>query len=164
MGNITTKSVGDFQANVGKTVGSVQVIVSYITAGILILTAIGLAIAAMIPMKPWNCTKDYLNELAQNENTVCTPQSPPMPPMPPMPPIIGPKSSACKEAKQDYEDEQKRCSTKVKQTWLLWFLLLIPLAVIIVIISRVINHAIQTNTSFAQAFATLWEFSALTNR
>lgn len=160
MGNITTKSVGDFQANVGKTVGSVQVIFSYITAGILILTAIGLAIAAMIPMKPWNCTKDYLNELAQNENTVCTTQSPPIS----QHPIIGPGSPACIEATQDYGDEQKRCSTKVKQTWLLWFLLLIPLAVIIVIISRVINHAIQTNTSFAQAFATLWEFSALTNR
>lgn len=162
MGNITTKSVGDFQANVGKTVGSVQVIVSYITAGILILTAIGLAIAAMIPMKPWNCTKDYLNELEKNKYSACTTQSPPI--SPPMPPIIGPGSPACTEATQDYKDEQKRCSTKVKQTWLLWFLLLIPLAVIIVIISRVINHAIQTNTSFAQAFATLWEFSALTNR
>jgi hypothetical protein len=156
MGNITTKSVGDFQAKVGKVSGDIGVIISYITAGILILTAIGLAIAAMIPMKPRNCTKDHLNQLAQNEKMSCTPQSPPI-----TSPIFGPGTQACNEATQDYGDEQKRCGTKVKQTWLLWFLLLIPLAVIIVVISRWWNHFMHTNKTAAQIGGTMFELNTL---
>lgn len=152
MGNITTKSVGNFQANVGKVSGDIGVIVSYITAGILILTAIGLAIAAMIPMKPWDCTKEHLNELVQNAKTSCKPTSSP---------ITGPGSQACAEATQDYRDEQKRCGTKVKQTWLLWFLLLIPLAVIIVVISRWWNHFMHTNKTAAQIGGTMFELNTL---
>ena len=52
MGNITTKSVGNFQANVGIFSADIGVIISYVTAGILILVAIGLAITAFVPMKP----------------------------------------------------------------------------------------------------------------
>ena len=55
MGNSVTKSIGDFQANVGTVTSDLSLMVTYIFAGIIILIAIGLAIASFIPMKPWDC-------------------------------------------------------------------------------------------------------------
>ena len=147
MGNITTKSVGDFQANVGIFSADIGVIISYVTAGILILVAIGLAIAAFVPMKPWDC-KD-LDDLKQEMQTKCL--------APQIPQVI------CNDAKTDYNHENKRCNTKVKQTWLLWFLLLIPFAVLMVIFSRWWKHYVHTNKTAAQVGGTLFELNTLKN-
>ena len=146
MGNITTKSVGNFQANVGIFSADIGVIISYVTAVILILIAIGLAIAAFVPMKPWDCTD--LDDLKQTMKTEC--------PNPQFPKV-------CKDAQTDYNNEKKRCNTKVKQTWLLWFLLLIPLAVLIVIFSRWWKHYVHTNRTAAQVGGTLFELNTLKN-
>ena len=142
MGNITTKSVGNFQANVGIFSADIGVIISYVTAGILILVAIGLAIAAFVPMKPGDC--DDLKQLKQNKIAMCTP------------PV---DQKICNDAK----DEIKRCNTKVKQTWLLWFLLLIPLAVLIVLFSKWWDHYVHTNKTAAQVGGTLFELNTLKN-
>ena len=142
MGNITTKSVGNFQANVGIFSADIGVIISYVTAGILILVAIGLAITAFVPMKPWDC--DDLKQLRQNEIVMCTP------------PV---DQKICNDAK----DEIKRCNTNVKQTWLLWFLLLIPLAVLIVLFSKWWDHYVHTNKTAAQVGGTLFELNTLKN-
>lgn len=146
MGNITTKSVGNFQANVGIFSADIGVIISYITAVILILIAIGLAISAFVPMKPWDC--EDLDDLKQTMLTEC--------PSPQLPQV-------CEDAKTNYNNEKKRCNTKVKQTWLLWFLLLIPLAVIIVIFSRWWKHYVHTNKTAAQVGGTLFELNTLKN-
>lgn len=149
MGNITTKSVGDFQENVGIFSADIGVIISYITAGILIIIAIGLAIAAFVPMKPWDCKDlDDLKQLRQNEIAMCTP------------PV---NQKICKDAQNDYNNEKKRCDTKVKQTWLLWFLLLIPLAVLIVIFSKWWDHYVHTNKTAAQVGGTLFELNTFKN-
>lgn len=145
MGNLA-KSVGNFQANVGIFSADIGVIISYITAGILILIAIGLAIAAFVPMKPWDC-KD-LDDLKQTMLNEC--------PSPQLPQV-------CKDAQNDYNNEKKRCDTKVKQTWLLWFLLLIPLAVLIVIFSRWWDNYVHTNKTAAQVGGTLFELNTLKN-
>lgn len=146
MGNITTKSVGDFQANVGIVSADIGVIVSYITAGILILTAIGFAIAALVPMKPWNCND--LDDLKKTMESECpNPQAP----------------QICIDAQNDYNNEKKRCNTKVKQTWLLWFLLLIPLAILIVIFSKLWNNFVHKNKTAAQVGGTLFELNTIKN-
>ena len=142
MGNITTKSVGDFQANVGIFSADIGVIISYVTAGILILVAIGLAITAFVPMKPSDCND--LKQLRQNEIVMCTP------------PV---DQKICNDAK----DEIKRCNTKVKQTWLLWFLLLIPLAILIVIFSKWWDNFVHKNKTAAQVGGTLFELNTLKN-
>ena len=142
MGNLV-KSVGNFQANVGIFSADIGVIISYVTAGILIIVAIGLAITAFVPMKPWNC--DDQQELNDNIKTFCGNGQD--------------KSIQCSDAK----DENKRCNTKVKQTWLLWFLLLIPLAVLIVIFSKWWDHYVHTNKTAAQVGGTLFELNTLKN-
>ena len=147
MGNITTKSVGDVQANVGIFSADIGVIISYVTAGILILVAIGLAITAFVPMKPGDC--DDLDYLKQTMETKCT-----------TPPV---DQKLCKDAQNDYTNENKRCNTKVKQTWLLWFLLLIPLAVLIVLFSKWWDHYVHTNRTAAQVGGTLFELNTLKN-
>ena len=142
MGNTTTKSVGDFQANVGIFSADIGVIISYVTAGILILIAIGLAITALIPMKPWDCedqqelNSDIQSNCGQDESSIL-----------------------CKNA----QEENNRCNTKVKQTWLLWFLLLIPLAVLIVLFSKWWDHYVHTNKTAAQVGGTLFELNTLKN-
>ena len=146
MGNIT-KSVGDFQANVGIFSADIGVIISYVTAGILILIAIGLAITALIPMKPWDC-KD-LDDLKQTMETECNTT------------LVDPK--ICKDAQNDYTNEKKRCNTKIKHLWLLWFLLLIPLAVLIVIFSKWWDHYVHSNKTAAQVGGTLFELNTLKN-
>lgn len=109
MGNITGKQVGNFQANVGKTSADIGVFVSYITAGILTLIAIGLAITAFIPMKPFGCDDDSID-----------PQ------------------------------EKQRCSKKIQHFWLLWFLFLIPIAVLIVFGSKWWDNFVHNNNTAAQ--------------
>lgn len=141
MGNITTKSIGDFQANVGIFSADLSVIISYITAAILVIIAICLGIAALIPMKPWDCgdldsKKKFMNDVCDNY-----------------------QDSTCKDAIQDY----KRCNTKVKNTWLLWFLLLIPLAILIIVFSKWWDHYVHTNKTAAQVGGTLFELNTLKN-
>lgn len=141
MGNITTKSVGDFQANVGIFSADIGVIISYVVAGILILVSIGLAITALVPMKPWNCEDQQelnsdINNCGQDKTSIM-----------------------CKDA----IEENKRCNTKIKHLWLLWFLLLIPLAVLIVIFSKWWDHYVHTNKTAAQVGGTLFELNTLKN-
>ena len=142
MGNTTTKSVGDFQANVGIFSADIGVIISYVTAGILILIAIGLAITALIPMKPWDCedqqelNSDIQSNCGQDESSIL-----------------------CKNA----QEENNRCNTKIKHLWLLWFLLLIPLAVLIVLFSKWWDHYVHTNRTAAQVGGTLFELNTLKN-
>lgn len=119
------KNVGNFQANVGYFSADFGVIMSYVIAGILTLIAIGLAITALIPMKPWDCAYDYDFPID--------------------------------------EDEKKRCNTKVKHLWLLWFLLLIPLAVLIVFFSKWWKGYVHKNKTAAQVGGTLFEVSTLKN-
>ena len=145
MGNTTTKSIGDFQANVGIFSADLSVMISYITAAILVIIAIGLGITAFIPMKPWDCgdldsKKKFMNEVCDNY-----------------------QDPTCKDAKQDYNDEKERCNTKVKNTWLLWFLLLIPLAVLIIVFSKWWDHYVHTNKTAAQVGGTLFELNTLKN-
>ena len=142
MGNITTKSVGDFQANVGIFSADIGVIISYVTAGILILIAIGLAITALVPMKPWNCEDQQ--ELNSDIKSNCGQDK---------------SSIMCKNA----IEENKRCNTKIKHLWLLWFLLLIPLAVLIVIFSKWWDHYVHSNKTAAQVGGTLFELNTLKN-
>lgn len=92
-------------------------------------------------MKPWDC--DDLKQLRQNEIVQC------------IPPSVD--SRICNDAK----DEIKRCNTKVKHTWLLLFLLLIPLAVLIVIFSKWWKHYVHTNRTAAQVGGTLFELNTL---
>lgn len=142
MGNLA-KSVGNFQANVGIFSADIGVIISYITACILILIAIGLAITAFVPMKPWDCES---NEDLQNDiNKFCKNKQD--------------KSLICIDARENLT----RCNTKVKQTWLLWFLLLIPLAILIVIFSKWWKHYVHTNKTAAQVGGTLFELNTLKN-
>lgn len=142
MGNTTTKSVGDFQANVGIFSADIGVIISYVTAGILILIAIGLAITALIPMKPWDCenqqelNSDIQSNCGQDESSIL-----------------------CKNA----QEENNRCNTKIKHLWLLWFLLLIPFAVLIVLFSKWWDHYVHTNRTAAQVGGTLFELNTLKN-
>jgi len=72
-------------------------------------------------------------------------------------------SQVCNDARQDYNDEKKRCNTKVKQTWLLWFLLLIPLAVLIVIFSKWWDHYVHSNKTAAQIGGTIFELNTVKN-
>jgi len=142
MGNTTTKSVGDFQANVGIFSADIGVIISYVTAGILILIAIGLAITAFVPMKPWNCEDQQ--ELNSDIQSNCK---------------LDKTSIMCKDA----IEENKRCNTKIKHLWLLWFLLLIPFAVLIVVFSKWWDHYVHTNKTAAQVGGTLFELNTLKN-
>jgi len=72
-------------------------------------------------------------------------------------------SQVCNDTRQDYNDEKKRCNTKVKQTWLLWFLLLIPLAVLIVIFSKWWDHYVHSNKTAAQIGGTIFELNTVKN-
>lgn len=133
MGNITGKQVGDFQANVGKASADIDVIVSYIIAGILILVAIGFAIVAFIPMKPDNCDDDYINDICHSA------------------------FYNSDQTKKCLDNENKRCSKKKPNHMFLLFLILIPIAVIIVILARVWDHAVHTNKTIAQIGGTMAE-------
>lgn len=151
MGNITTKSVGDFQANVGIFDADINVIISYFIAGILIITAIVLAILAFIPMKPWNCGD--LSAQKDNVDFLCSKQINPITGVPM--PILDPE--ACHEAQQAYDNEKTRCNTNTKHTWLLWFLFLIPLAVLIVFGMKWWDNLVHKNRTAAQIGGTMFE-------
>lgn len=126
MGNVTTKSVGDFQANVGQFSGDLGVIMSYIFAGFLIIVGIVMAVFSFVPMGPLDCTKDE-------------------------------QCSTFGEQSQECKDETKRCNKKTKHPWLLLFLLLIPLAVLIVLVSKWWDHLVHTNKTAAQIGGTMFE-------
>ena len=144
---ITAKSIGDFQANVGQVGASIGVIMSYIFAGILIIFAIVMAVMAFIPMKPWDCDAN-LKALNDNVDVFCGTNNFPQ---------------ECKQAKDELNNEKQRCSKKVEQKGLLWFLLLIPFAIIIVLISLWWNHFVKTNKTAAQIGGTMFELNTLKN-
>ena len=126
MSDNTLKSIGDFQANVGYFSADINVIITYIMAGIMIIAAIVLAIISFIPMKPFDCNDDTINA-----------------------------------SEQDYNNEVKRCNTKVKQPQLLWFLLLIPFAILIVFLARYWNKLVHRNRAAAQIGGTMFELNTL---
>ena len=131
------KSVGDFQANVGIFSSDVHLMITYILAGILIIIGVILSIVALIPLKPWDCQN--LKRLEQEQEEACLPYT------------SGPEESPeCSFATNVLEEEGTRCNTKVRHYKLLWFLVLIPFAVITVLISRGWNHLVHTNRTAAQ--------------
>ena len=134
MSNIT-KSIGNFQANVGKLSSNINVITSYIIAGLLILIAIGFAIYAFIPQRPVDCEDN--SSLKDDINTYCNTTF----------------KNECEHANSEYD----RCQKKTKNLVFLWFLLLIPLGIIIVIIMKWWNHIVHTNKTAAQLQGTLSE-------
>ncbi len=144
---VSAKSIGNFQANVGLFSSNLTLIVSYITAIILIIIAIVFAIMAFIPTKPSNC--DDLSLLKEAKNSACS---------------ISPdfnNNNPCKIATQQFNDEQTRCNTLTKPTWLLWFLLFIPLAIIIVLIARWWFNYVHTNKTAAEIGGTLFELQTV---
>jgi hypothetical protein len=124
--------------------------VTYIFAGIIILIAIGLAIASFVPMKPWDCID--LDILKQNKNSSCE---------------FAKKDDQfqqdCDKDTKNYNKELDRCNTPVRQTWLLWFLFLIPLAVIIIFVNRWWNHLVHTNKTAAIVQGTGFEIQTARN-
>ena len=124
------KSIGNFQANVGKFSGDLSVMISYIFAGILIIIAIVMAVLSFIPMGPLDCHKD----------DVCS--------------TFGEQSQECK-------DETTRCNKKTKHPILLLFLLLIPLGILIVFLSKWWNNLVHTNKTAAQVGGTMFELNTL---
>ena len=144
-----TKSLGNFQANVGIFSADIGVIMSYIIAGILIITSIILAVFAFIPMNPQNC--DDLDTLKQDKLFNCDKTK------------ISYDNSKCNNATDTYNDEKNRCSKKVKNTWLLFFLLLIPLAIFIIFFSKWWKNYVHHNKTAAQVGGTLFELNTLKN-
>ena len=118
--------IGDFQANVGIFSADMSVIVSYIIATLLIITAIVLAIIAFIPTKPDDCIKDDIC-LTEGQNS------------------------------QECKDETARCNKKKPNYILLLFLILIPIAIIIVLFSKWWDHYVKTNRTAAQVGGTMFE-------
>lgn len=143
MVNISTKKIGDFQAKVGEVSANIGLIISYIVAGILIIMAIVLSIMSFIPMKPLDC---YV--LKKNMDDACLKET---------------SSTMCNDATEKYKEEEKRCSTNTKHTWLLWFLCLIPIAILIVILSKWWKHFVDTNKTAAQIGGTMFEINSLKN-
>jgi len=139
------KSVGNFQANVGIFSADLHLIITYITAGILIIIGIGLAVVSFVPMKPWVCNEQSLKNKADAD---CKSAS---------------TAEDCKDSEQAYMKEKTRCNTKAKQPWLLWFLVLIPIAIIMVLISRWWNHLVHTNRTAAQIGGTMFEAQTAKN-
>ena len=146
MGDNTLKSICDFQANVGYFSADINLIITYITAGIMIIAAIVLAIMSFIPRKPFDCNDDTINALKQDKDIECSSSF---------------TSSDCKSSEQDYNNEVKRCNTKVKQPQLLWFLLLIPFAILIVFLARYWNKLVHRNRAAAQIGGTMFELNTL---
>lgn len=97
-----------------------------------------------IPIKPFDCNDNKINALKQEKEIDCSP------------PII---ESVCKSSEQDYNNEVNRCNTKVKQPRLLWFLLLIPFAILIVFLARYWNKLVHTNKTAAQIVGTMFEIN-----
>lgn len=146
MGDNTLKSIGDFQANVGYFSADINVIITYIMAGIMIIAAIVLAIMSFIPRKPFDCNDDRINALKSEYQMDCN---------------EFPNSQTCKSSEQDYNNEVKRCNTKVKQPQLLWFLLLIPGAILLVFIAKYWDKLVHRNKTAAQIGGTMFELNTL---
>lgn len=144
MGNNTLKSIGDFQANVGIFSADINVIITYVIAVIMIIFSIVLAIISFIPMKPFDCNDNKINALKQEKEIDCSP------------PII---ESVCKSSEQNYNNEVKRCNTKVKQPQLLWFLLLIPGAILLVFIAKYWDKLVYRNKTAAQLGGAMFELN-----
>jgi hypothetical protein len=148
MGDNTLKSIGNFQANVGYFSADINLIITYIMAGIMIIIAIVFAVRSFIPTKPFDCNDDKINALKSDYQMNCDQFS---------------TSQICKSSEQDYNNEVKHCNTKVKQPQLLWFLLLIPFAILIVFLARYWKKLVHRNKAAAQIGGTMFELNTLKN-
>ena len=125
------KNTGKFQANVGYFAADWGLITAYIGCAIMIIVAIVMAYLSNVPLKP-----------------LCS-----VPPQPQCnPDMIKLDASAC-------EEETKRCNTKKKYTWFLWFLLLIPLGIGWVFLNTWWKKFVNTNKTAAQIGGTMFEIS-----
>jgi hypothetical protein len=146
------REAGNVQKKVGYVADDMKVIVAYILAGILTIIAIGLAITALIPMKPWDCDNDVLQGKKDfMDSGICDTQD------------IAYNKHMCEDATNDYNSEKQRCNTKVKHLWLLWFLLLIPLGILIVIFFKWYDNFAHHHKMFAIFDGTEFEVSTLKN-
>ena len=134
MGNITGKQVGDFQAQVGRKDADINVAVAWGVGVVLLLTAVVMTIIALIPRKPIDCPDD-VNDANDQVKILCD---------------GGILQDECKDAKQDLAKAQKHCATKEKTLWLLWGLLLIPLAALIIFLARWWQRETRHSRSVAQ--------------
>tara|TARA_Y100000389_G_C17468938_1_gene528428 strand:+ start:1918 stop:2325 length:408 start_codon:yes stop_codon:yes gene_type:complete len=66
------------------------------------------------------------------------------------------KDSSCK-------NEKKRCNTKTQHHFLLFFLFLIPLAIIMIMVSKAWHNAVHTNRTMAQIGGTMAEVDMVEN-
>ena len=147
MGNTTTKQVGDFQAGVGKAGADIGVVMSTIFAVILIIIAITMAVFALIPEKPWDCP-DRVTSAQQQVEEMCTAQ-----------PLLG--VTECNNQRTDLANAKQYCSTKHKRLYLLFGLLLIPLALLMIWLSHWWRREVHHSKTAAQVGGTLFELGAL---
>ena len=112
MGNVTTKQVGNFQANVGKISADYSVIMSIIVAVILVIGAIIMTVIALIPRN--DCPDD---------------------------------------------DDDPDCKKKHRPLVFLWGLLLIPLAILIVYLSKWWQSETRHSKTAAEVGGTMTEIA-----
>lgn len=129
MGNLNTKDIGDTQESVGKVGAEVNMIGAYFIAAIMILFAIAAAIMAFIPTNSVNCDKDQ-----QQVDFLCNE------------PVLA--QDQCDNAKIKLASD--KCSVKTKKYALLFFLLLIPLALFIVWYAKWWKNMVYTNRTAAE--------------
>ena len=74
------------------------------------------------------------------------------------------KDDICKtlgKTSNDCKEETNRCNKKKPHYMLLWFLILIPTGIIIVLFSRWWKHYVHTNRTAAQVGGTLFEINTV---
>ena len=141
MGNVTGKQVGDFQAQVGRKDADINVAVAWGVGVVLVLTAIVMTIVALIPRRPIDCP-DKVDEANDQVKILCKGSM---------------LQDMCEGAKHDLAKAKQYCATKEKTLWLLWGLLLIPLAVLIIFVARWWQGETRHSRSVAQLGGTMTE-------
>ena len=149
MGNISTKKVGDFQAGVGKASATINIGVSIFFAVIMVLAAIGLTIAAFIPITPINCP-GVQNDAQFSFNLFCNSSEDD---------DSDDDSAECKQARTAFTNAKNHCAHKKPNRWFLLGLVLIPLAALIVFVSFWWKKEVYRNRTAAQVGGTLTEFA-----
>jgi hypothetical protein len=147
MGNTTTKQVGDLQAGVGKVGADIGVVISTIFAVILIIIAITMVIFALIPVNPLDCP-DRVTAAQQQVETMCS-----------TPPLLS--VTQCTNKRTDLDNAKQYCSTKHKRLYLLFGLLLIPLALLMIWLSHWWRREVHHSKTAAQVGGTMFELGAL---
>ena len=145
MRNKTSKQIGNFQAGVGKVGAEIGVVISTIFAVILIIVAITMVIFALIPVKPWDCP-DRVTSSQQQVEAMCT--------------IHPVNSDECTNQRTDLDNAKQYCSTKHKRLYLLFGLLLIPLALLMIWLSHWWRREVHHSKTAAQVGGTMFELGA----